>query len=399
MKKSPICLFCAFLCVALLNSCSTVERDFVPNRRVMVFYAAAFNNLSDSIIKNIDDFCNGQLPAVGNDDVFLVYAHTTSRYGVYTPTNPVLFRAYRGPEGQLRRDTLIVYPDTDVSSTAEVLNNVLNDVRDKFPARSYGLLFSSHAKGWVPVGYKEQSTSLFGTGGVHPEYPLTKELGTENATGSGIDIRDLPAALPMHLDFFIMDACLMGCVEVAYELRDKCDLLLFSPTEILAAGMPYKTMPEKLLDIASPDLEGIAREYYEMYEAESGLYKSATITLVDCRKTEALAQVVGEIIAAHRTGFDNAPRSQVQPYFYNDFHWFYDLRDLLVKSGATDAELARLDKALGDCVLYKAATEKFFNLKLDSVCGLSVYFPIPGNTVLNNYYKTLSWNKATGIIL
>ena len=54
---------------------------------------------------------------------------------------------------------------------------------------------------------------------------------------SGIEIADLPGAIPMHLDFIIMDACLMGCVEVAYELRDKCDILIFSPTEILSSGI------------------------------------------------------------------------------------------------------------------------------------------------------------------
>lgn len=398
MIKSPVRILCALICAALLLSCSKQEADHLPNRRVVLFYAAAFNNLSASINTNIDDFCASGLPYVGNSDVFLVYAHMPERYGKYTPTHPVLFRAYRGPDGAVRRDTLIVYPDSDVSSSADVLRKVLTDVKDNFPASSYGLLFSSHAKGWVPPGYAEKNNTIWSTGAPRKEYPLTRELGTENVEGSGIDIKDLPGAIPMHLDFFIMDACLMGCVEVAYEIKDKCDFLLFSPTEILSAGFPYTTMPPKLLNTPEPDLVGIARDFYEMYEAQSGMFRSATVTVVDCRKLDALASCFRDIVSEHRDDLDEAPRSQVQAYFYNEYHWFFDLRDLLYEAGATDAELQRLDKALSDCITYKAATEKFFDLKLESVCGLSVYFPIPGNTVLNNYYKTLSWNQTTGLI-
>ena len=36
--------------------------------------------------------------------------------------------------------------------------------------------------------------------------------------------------------------------------------------------------------------------------------------------------------------------------------------------------------------------------KLDSVCGLSMYFPSPDWTELNDYYKTLAWNKATHMV-
>ena len=203
----------------------------------------------------------------------------------------------------------------------------------------------------------------------------------------------------MHLDFCILDACLMGCVEVAYELKDKCDLLLFSPTEILSYGMNYTTMPEKLLNIQEPDIKGVARDFYELYETQSGDYKSATVTLVDCRKLDPLADAFRDIVDAHRSEIEKVNKSQVQAYFYNDYHWFFDLRDLLIKAGATESEVRTLDSALDGCILYKAATEKFFDLKLENVCGLSVYIPSSTSVNLNSFYKTLAWNSATGFIL
>ena len=360
-------------------------------------YAAAYSNLSSSIAEDVDDMCKGAIPHVGSGDILLVYSHhTASPYDYRTPTDPVLFRVYRDMEDKEHRDTLAIYPDTDVSSTPEVFHKVLSDVKEMFPARSYGLIFTSHAKGWVPVGYKENNYITLEAR--ENDYPLTKWLGIESVTGSGIDIKDFPDAIPMKLDFAVMDACLMGCVEFAYELRDKCRYIIFSPTEILSNGFVYTSMASRLLNTATPDLKQICADYHAFYMAQSGTYQSATITLVDCSKLEGLAAACSDIISAHREAMELVDRSKIQPYFYNELHWFYDLRDTLVKMGAAASELSRLDAALDECVLYFATTPTFFGVKMTDVCGMSMYFPYPDKQELNNYYKTLSWNKATGLI-
>ncbi len=363
-------------------------------------YAAAYSNLSSSIATDVDELCEGNIPAAGSGDILLVYSHHLKTPADYkTPTNPVLVRAYTGLDGNLKKDTLTVYPETDVSSSAEVLHKVLTEVKEKFPARSYGLIFSSHARGWLPVGYTEPSSTVFFANSANREvFPLTKWFGIENVTGSGIDTRELADALPMKLDFFLMDACLMGCVEVAYELKEKCRLLVFSPTEVLSNGFIYSVMGSRLLNVQEPDVKQVCVDYFDYYMAQPDYYQSATITMVDCAKTEVLAKVCSEIISAHRDSWGSIDRTKVQAYFYNEFHWFYDLRDIMVNAGATEAELQKLDAALDDCLLYTAATPKFFNLKLDRVCGLSMYLPYPDKEELNNYYKTLSWNKAIGLI-
>lgn len=356
-------------------------------------YSAAFSNLSPSIHSNEKQLYEGDdLPFVGSDDVLLIYSHHTSKGGVYNiPTNPILCRAYKDMTGSIRKDTLIVYPDTDISASAETLRKVLTDVQDLFPASNYGLLVSSHGKGWIPPGYKEESPSIFSV-------DSTKELGQEAVDNSGIDIRDLPGAIPMHLEFFIMDACLMGCVEVAYELKDQCDYIVFSPTEILSYGMIYPPMLQRLLVSGKPDLQAVCEDYMEYYNAQTGSYNSATITLVDCSKLDALAAACAPLTEKYRTAIGKLDRNKVQAYFYNELHWFYDLRDIFVQAGASLTELAQLDAALDECVLYKDATPTFFGLKLLRVCGLSSYIPMPERESLNDYYKTLSWNKAISLI-
>ena len=41
-----------------------------------------------------------------------------------------------------------------------------------------------------------------------------------------MNIDALAAALPVRFDFILMDACLMGSVEVVYELRNKADFII-----------------------------------------------------------------------------------------------------------------------------------------------------------------------------
>lgn len=390
----------------VLLACNRSEFETAPNRRVFVMYAAAFSNLSGSIAEDINELCSGDIPYLGSSDILLVYSHNTKAgRDYYTPTNPVLFRAFRDMDGNQCRDTITVYPETDISSTAEVLNKVLTEVKEKFPARSYGLLFSSHARGWLPVNYEEKSQDIFSFEAprLGPARPETKWLGIEYPIEySGIDIRELADAIPMKLDYFLLDACLMGCVEVAYELRNTCRYLVFSPTEILSNGFVYTSMASHLLNVDEPDLLQICKDDMDYYLSQSGSYQSATITLLDCRAMDSLAEACADIIRSHPGGVAGADREAVQHYYYNNgsdtLPWFYDLRDLLKKSGATGAELERLDEALASCVLYAGATPQFFTLKLDRVCGLSMYLPYPNKKELNDYYKTLSWNKATGLI-
>jgi len=395
--------------IVLMSSCQWLdEPEAVPARRVVLMYAAAYNNLSPDIEQDVKELCEGSVPDSCNPDILLVYDHHTSSYGDYsTPVSPVLYRAYKDKEGTVYRDTVKVYPDTDVSSSAEAVNKALTDAQRLFPASSYGLVFSSHGTGWLPENYTEEDNGgsdiefLSARAARRASIHLTKSLGHENK--HEIDIRQLAEAIPMKLDFFLIDACLMGCVEVAYELKDKCDLIVFSPTEILTNGFIYTDLASRLLDISVPDIKQVCEDYFNFYNDRTDYYKAATITMVDCSKLDALAAVCSEIISAHRSGIAAVNRSSVQAYHRDDYGMyplrkFYDLKDLLEKGGATEQELARLDSALGECVVLSRATPWFLSRKLDRVCGLSMYFPYPDKEELNDYYKTLSWNKATGLI-
>lgn len=395
-------------------------------RNVMILYSAGFNNLSGYLLSNIADLENGWLPGPGRtENVLLVYSHSLAPGGNYdTPNPPVLYRLSKNYKDEIIRDTLVVYePDANSVDPAQ-MNNVLTFIKDKFPARSYGMVFSSHSTGYLPENFYSypdsyrfpgESAQALSTGEFKkprayeyrertedPFSHLVKSLGQQRkgSLSYEMDLKDFADAVPMYMDYMLFDACLMGGIECAYELRDKCRLVGFSPSEVLAEGFDYKTISERLIGSDIPDVESVCRDYYNRYDSQSGAFRSATISVVDCSRLEPLAEICREIFEKYRIGLANIKASDVQQYFRYDYHWFYDLEDIVIKAGADESDLAILKEALDECIVYKAATSSFLEdsggFKIEHYSGLSMYLPADGNTELSKYYKTLDWNKATG---
>ena len=399
------------LAAVLLAGCNGIERPFEGTYdQVLIYYGMGYNNLSGSLRGNLDQLRTDVLPGLSYDKAIVAFSHNVSPQGGYTqPNAPVLMRIYRGSDGKPVTDTLKVYEDMTLSASAESIRRVLDDVRAEFPARRYGMLVSSHGTGWLPPNYNyksEQSATARRAALPRPAqpWPETKAIGNQYAGSSAnvtwVPLQDFARAIPMHLDYLILDTCLSGAVELAYELKDVCDRLVVSPTEILTAGMVYSTLSWDMFAGKDPDLVTYCREYYDYYDSQQGSYRSGTITLVDCKRLEALADAFGAIVDAHRAALsDPSLRRRVQRYFYNSttFCFFYDLRDLAAQLGASPAELAQLDTALAAAIPFHAETPTFFDVRLERCCGLSVYIPEAGRPQLNEYYSNLAWNAAAGL--
>lgn len=392
-------------------------------RNAFIIYSLGFNNLSSYLKEDIDDIASGELPShFRSDDLLLVFSHNTN--GSYSvPTSPVLTRIYMDRLGEVARDTVLALPEGTVSASAETLNEVLTYIKEEFPAKHYGMLLSSHGTGWIPAGYANNPSSFEKRS---PAYrrsaamapvpyqekeqtegmPMVKSFGCQNITSSSsyeMNINDMAKAIPMKLDYMIFDACFMGGIEVAYEFRDVCDRMIFSQTEILADGMDYKTMTTYLFN-DEPDLEGFCRNYFERYNNLTGAYRSATISLVDCTALEPLADVCSTLFESLRTGITKLQYNTgaVQRYYrkeYQNFRWFFDIESIMSNAGADASQMAALSDALGQCILYKAATESFMNsFAIETHSGLSMYLPYTDREYLNSFYKELEWNKATGLV-
>ena len=409
-------------------------------RKVLLLYSAGYNSLRNYLLEDIEDLKSGWLPKdYPNHDILLVYTHTpksNSAYGI--PTTPYLIRYYEGDDGLPVADTLVTYEAGTRSSTAEQFHNVLTFVKNNFPAGSYGMVFSSHATGYLPSGFynkpesyeyipKKSRMKQFGLGidqdqrfttapvpyyapKFDPSLPLTKSIGQDQVGSAGnyvsyeMELADFAEAIPMKFDYILFDACLMGGIEVAYELRNVCDRIGFSQTEVLAEGLNYKTLTEHLLKNTVPNPQAVCEDYFSQYIKQSGVYQSATISLIDCRELEPLAEVCKNIFTNHSSGIKAIRMSNVQQYYRSNYRYFYDLKSIIQEAGATAQEMAELNEALDRCVIYGAFTPKFMDeFRILTYSGFSMYLPRDLNTAfyfeeLNMYYQTLAWNKATGLV-
>lgn len=396
------------LAAVILAACDGFDRPYEGTyEQVLIYVGLGYNNLSGNLLKNFKDMQEGILPGISSDRAILAFCHNTATSGDYSTANPPqLIRILRGPGGRPVADTLKTYVDMALSPTKESLHEALQDIQKLFPSRSYGMLFSSHGTGWIPAGYdsdSEASSIRFRAPSGESPWPATKAIGNQFQGNADhvrwMELADFVDAIPMHLDYLILDACLMGTVEVAWEVRDVCDYVVASAAEILTDGMIYKTLSWDMLSGSQADLLTYCREYFDYYNNETGSRRSGTIVLVDCAKLDALAQAFAPIVAAHRDVMTDC-LSSTQRYYYSSssLRFFYDLRDFAVNLGATSAELAQLDAALAAAIPYHAETPSFFDLPLDRCCGLSVYIPDPRRTRLNAFYKSLGWNSAVGLV-
>ena len=381
---------------------SSSERGYsMPSRRVMVMISAGYNSLSGYLSEDLKDLESGYIPegTYFNSDVLLVLARLPKSAGDYaSPSAPVLYRLWANRSGEVQRDTIQVWGGDTQLCTRETIHEALSTTQKKYPAQSYGVVFSSHGSGWLPPGYYTDPSKFEPSSG---SLWSLRSIGQDKTPtgGTEMSLEDFADAIPMHLDYCLIDACLSGCVEVAHALKGKADIVGFSPTEVLADGFDYKNITTHLFARPLDPVE-VCREYFAYYNAQSGSNRSATITAVDTRKMDALEAVCKELFEAYRPILKTMSGGNVQGYFRYDRHYFYDLRDILVQAGISEQEKARLDAALSQFIVYQAATDYFLSIPLTRVCGLSMYLPSMGSTYLNNYYKEhVSWNQATELVL
>jgi hypothetical protein len=314
-------------------------------------------------------------------------------------------------------DTLKVWPVGQPVAHAAMVTEVFDWVKENFPAASYGAVMSSHATGWLPKGYFSDPGSCDGEddrGSAAYWSPRRKTFGQEyyssGAKTEEIEIKDLAAAIPYKLDYILFDACLMATVEVAWELRNVCSYLAVSPCEIPGAGFNYKTLTGHLLQPEVPDLKAACMDYYAAYENDS-VY-GATISMIDCGALEPLASACRTLFGRYRSGILNLEGKNVQVYDRilsgKYYYAFFDLKDMLREAGATEEDLALLQRALDQALVYEAHTARFIDVKLERCCGLATYLPAypdyrrdtwHGTKFLDGFYKSnVSWNDATGLV-
>ncbi len=398
----------AFLALSGVMSAASCSKMFegagMSVQRTVLVYMAADNNLSGNARRDIEEMKDGYVPYYfdeGSGDVLLVYADIQGE-------KPKLMRLSRDRFGTVNVEILREYEDQN-SCSDTVMRAVLSYAAGLFPSEENGLVLWSHGTGWLPEGYYSNPYSADPEGvpvpmdvPVDPYAGYVKSFGADN--GHEMDIKDLAGALPIRYSYILIDACLMGGIEVAYELKNNCDYFVGSAAEILADGFPYSRVMEYLFG-GREGLERACWEFYDYYKEDG-----ATIALVDTRKLNALAESCLDIFLSGRVAIPTLDMDSLQGYYRMGRHWFYDLDDFVGRIASRDtvdgqsrSQYDVFRSALDEAVVYKRATEEFMlggvsQFTIKQFSGLSTYVPDPENTVLNMYYRSLAWNLAVRMV-
>lgn len=385
MKRSFsywIVVICAL--VIPLSSCEKSDVKEPDLDRVILLYMAANNNLSSYAEYNLSALTQGYIPSDESRQILLVYQHLEGK-------SPKLVRMFKETDGTIKEEVVAQYDDHN-SATGDVLRVVLGKIKAVFPSKEYGLILWSHATGWLPQGYYNsvQHAAFF----EDPFKEIVKSFGEDR--GIEMEIKELKDALPFRFSFIIFDCCLMGGVETLFELKDKADYIIASPTEILANGFPYRVVMEPLFK-PRIQLDRACELFYQYYDSQFGVNKSATIALYKTDKVEQLSAVCKSIFDNHRGALESITTDGLQPYFRLNKRWYWDLSDF-IHSIATPQEREQFDNALNQVVIGKWNTPNFLDIEINTFSGLSTYVQSPKNSYLDNFYKDFGWNVQTGMI-
>ncbi len=261
-----------FLAACFFFSCEK-EAIVIPQqhagRTVLAFFWAN-NNLSDNLRRNILTMMNG-LTEVTDSATLLVYwdgYENSTEPNWKTPTILRYTTNGRGGINGYSKDEIedmfsnsntadIVgigvveksYP-SQISTEKQVMQTVISDMMECYPSESYGIIFGSHGSGWLPT---ITGTRSIGVDGVNANTAVIPEL-----------VEVLRTVNPQKFDFVLFDACMMGCAEVYYELKDVTKYCIASVLDIPADGFPYASVMPYLYENAIKDyLESICKDYID----------------------------------------------------------------------------------------------------------------------------------------
>lgn len=370
----------AFLLIVFLGliSCSKEQEKLQTDvERTVLIYMLANNSLSGFDNNNIESIIQSATAKNLNGGNLLLY-------WVPRGSNPQLLQIKENANGVVTKNLIRDY-DISNSATPTAVQTIIKDVVSEFPAKEYGLVLWSHGTAWIPADYAN----------------MLKSFGQDGSNWMEID--ELAKGIPNNLFHFIMfDACYMASIECAYELKDKAEYILASPTETMATGWPYQSiMPYFFTQTAQ--LEKIADIFFNYYEAQNGDNQTATVSVVKTSELDNMAIIMKEILAnksesdifaldrtkMQKLEFLGKGSYTVSPCLLFDF-------DDFVKQLATDEQYARFTASMAKLITYEAHTKTAYfaglrsSYPIDKCSGLTVYAPQERLSKLNDWY----WNQG-----
>ena len=431
MKKLFTLLICTFSLLLCFSSCSgeAEDVDSVNKQTILVFmpWTGSTNTagLTTYLKDNVDSICAGIVAKKGlnNTRVMLFFSESAGQNVLYD-------LQYDATSRSVNRVAVKNYEGTTYNSV-DGLAGIINDVKEAAPALNYSMIIGCHGCGWTQVSdwahypnYARPNTGSISPASITPAWQQTEPTSTDNFSGiqfgedpndpktrffgsvswsdGSMDVTTLAQAIEKSgtkMQFIIFDACYMGNVETAYELRNATNYLIASSSEVLSIGLPYKSL-WNYINSATPNYSSIVSTTVNYYSKLSNPY--CNLAAIDCRQLDKLASIMKEINSKY-TLSPSVPVYSIQSldgFFPN---LFYDLEtyvDSLKPSGVLKdqftAQLKATIKAAQSTpqVIAFALSSRGEIIDVNHYSGLTISDPSLHSVAIEGREKT-AWWKAT----
>ena len=284
---------------------------------------------------------------------------------------------------------------TDMGSS-QVLEDFVTWGIQNYPADHYALILWDHGSGWKAA----------------PAEAPVKSICWDETSGDKLTPADLESALGQartalgrNLDVVACDACIMGALEVAYELRGVADYYVASEEDVPDDGFDYTDLLARLAATPSMRERDLARAMVISYRASynGGRQGTAAVTLsaLDLSHAPDLAGAISvfadaleDTVAAH-------------PTYGADLHTWWELARItddpgqvdlgyfvdLVEADAPDDGLRKAAANLAAALQETIVSDGVVQMDANARRGVSLYYPF--NTAYDTTYSALDFAVDT----
>ena len=412
-------LFTLFICMISLamtfTGCSeeAFDTDSVNKQTILVFYPWTGSKSNTGLLgylqNNIDSICDGIIDRKGlNNSRVLVFL--SDKYNHST----LYDLQYNATTKSVDRVPLKEYEGTSYAS-AEGFADILNEVKTQADALNYALIVGVHGCGWTyasdwsrypyyarPSVTRPRDNNFSGIQfGPDPNASLTRFFGSVSLAENAMDISTLAEGIResgMKMQYILFDACYMSNIETAYELKDVTNYMIASGSEIMAAGLPYRSM-WSYLNSSTPNYSSIVSTSVNFYKNNSSA-PFCNLAAIDCRQVEKLASVMKDITAENQLSADvNLDSIQHLDGFRP--HLFYDLETHVDSLRPSGYLLDQFKNQLKLTIKASDHTEEAYtciysseSFKIKNYCGITISDPSQHSVAIKGREKT-GWWKAT----
>lgn len=396
-------------------------------RWTVMVYLAGDNDLEVYGVKDL-----GEMKAVGSTDEVAVVAQFDQM------SDQVTRRYYLTADQNLDTDCGVQLPEVNTGDP-EALIDFITWAYHSYPAARYALVLWNHGTGWKDediyraarrrgvadkvtrgqvrgLASGKASRALFAT---TLERLVDEAAQTERAilfddsSADFLDNSELRRVLreAVHhigcpLDLLGFDACLMNMLEVDYQIRDMCRLVVGSQETEPGDGWPYDAILARLVedpDMTSEELGRVIVEAYVSFYQSHYPRLPVTQSAVSLADIEAVAETVN--VLAHALMGSLADRETLgllfgalrfaQSFSDRDYVDLVHFCRLLAEAGS-DGEVGAAARRVVDLLTGEVSplvAEGHHGPEVANACGLSVYLPA---RVLSPLYSRLEFAQRYG---